>query len=42
MTDLCRFEWEKEAVKIPDQEELRYYSLKYGNHVDDKGNFYNA
>jgi len=40
MKDICRFEWEKEAAKLPTDEELRYWVLKMGKHFDGK-EFYN-
>ena len=30
VTDLVRFDWEKDEVKLPTKEEMRYWLLKYG------------
>lgn len=42
VTDLVRFEWERQDVEIPSKEEIRYWTLKYGKHTDENGNGYNA
>jgi hypothetical protein len=30
MNDLVTFPWEKQDVKLPTEEEMRYWVLKYG------------
>lgn len=39
---LFKFQWEKDEVRLPTKEEMRYWMLKYGKFTDENGRGYNA
>lgn len=40
--DMGAFPWEESNVRLPSEEEIRYWLLKYGKYVDENGRGYNA
>ena len=39
---LFKLAWDDSEVKLPTKEDMRYWMLKYGKHIDEQGNSYNA